>query len=112
MQPRQKDHDPDYGLDALIARVAAKADISEEAATRAVDIVLTAVKARLPQPMAKRLVPVIAGEASFDNPVKRALAETRRRATETRCRWEAAWARSAAAAQKFIDSVTRMFKAW
>ncbi len=112
MNRRQEDHAPDYGLDALIARVAVKAGITEEAATCAVDIVLTAVKAKLPPPMAKNLVPVIAGEASFDHPVKRAVGETRRRAAEIRSRWQVAWARSAEAAGKFIDSVTRLFKAW
>lgn len=112
MNRRQEDHEPDYGLDALIARVAAKAGISEEAATRAVDIVLTAVKIKLPQPMAKNLVPVIAGEASFEHPVKRAIKETRRRAAEIRSRGQAAWVRAAAAGEKFIDSVTRLFKAW
>jgi nucleoid DNA-binding protein len=34
------------GLDTLIERVADKAGISEEAAARAVDVVLTAVKGR------------------------------------------------------------------
>lgn len=93
MNHREEDHDPDYGLDALITRVAVKAGISEEAATRAVDIVLTAVKAKLPPPMAKNLVPVIAGEASFDHPVKRAMGETRRRVREIKSCCQAAWAR-------------------
>ena len=97
---------------ALIARVSAKAGISEEAATCAVDVVLTAVKAKLPQPMAKNLVPVIAGEASFDHPVKQAFDKMRRRAAEFRSCCQAAWVRSAAAVGKFIDSVTRLFKAW
>ena len=56
------------GLDALIARVADKAQISEEAATRAVDIVLTAVKDRLPPQMANKLIEVLAGEDDFGSP--------------------------------------------
>lgn len=56
------------GLNALIARVAAKAQISEEAAAQVVDIVLTAVKDRLPLQMAEKLVEVMAGEDDYGSP--------------------------------------------
>ena len=58
----------DKGLDILIARVADKARISEEAATKAVDIVLTAVKEKLPPQMAQKLVEVVAGEDDYGSP--------------------------------------------
>ncbi len=53
------------GIDAVIYRVSQKADIPEEAATVAVDEVLTAVKDRLPPAMAAKLVTVVAGEDTF-----------------------------------------------
>ncbi len=55
------------GIDAVIYRVSKKAGISEEAATAAVDEVLTAVKDRLPPAMAAKLVKVVAGEDTFSN---------------------------------------------
>jgi uncharacterized protein (DUF2267 family) len=112
MRSREEIRDPDYGLDALISRVAAKADISEEAATRAVDIVLTAVKARLPQPMARKLIQVVAGEESYDTPERRVFKDALRWTAETRGRWQDGWGRCSASVQKFIDSVTRLFKSW
>jgi hypothetical protein len=70
------------GLDNLIERVADKAQISEEAAARAVDVVLTAVKGKLPPQMAEKLVAVVAGEDDFGSPFDKM---TRRvaRATDT-----------------------------
>ena len=59
------------GLDVLIARVADKAQISEEAAARAVDVVLTAVKDKLPSQMAQRLIQVVAGEDDFGSPLEK-----------------------------------------
>ena len=59
------------GLDLLIARVADKAQISEEAAARAVDIVLTAVKDKLPPQMARKLIEVVAGEDDFGSPFEK-----------------------------------------
>lgn len=56
------------GLKALIARVAAIAQISEEAAAQVVDIVLTAVKERLPPQMAAKLIEVMAGEDDYGSP--------------------------------------------
>lgn len=56
------------GLNELISRVAAKAQISEEAAARVVDIVLTAVKDKLPPQMAGKLIEVMAGEDDFGSP--------------------------------------------
>lgn len=58
----------DGGLNALIARVAAKAGITEDAAAQVVDIVLTAVKDRLPPQMASKLIEVMAGEDDYDSP--------------------------------------------
>ncbi len=78
----------DSGIDAVICRVARKADISEQAATVAVDEVLTAVKQNLPPRMACRLVEVVAGESEFKGhripaiPELRRLAETRWRQLE------------------------------
>jgi hypothetical protein len=70
------------GLDTLIERVADKAGISEEAAARTLDVVLTAVKGRLPPHMAEKLVAVVAGEDDFGFPLDKM---TRRvaRATDT-----------------------------
>lgn len=70
------------GLDVLIARVADKAQISKEAAARAVDVVLTAVKDKLPPQMAGKLIEVVAGEDDFGSPFDKM---TRRvaRATDT-----------------------------
>lgn len=59
------------GLDALIARVAAKAQIPETGAAQAVDIVLTAVKDKLPPQMAGKLIAVMAGEDDFGSPLDR-----------------------------------------
>ena len=112
MRSREEEHGPGYGLDALISRVSAKAGISEDAATRAVDVVLTAVKAKLPPAMAKKLVRVVAGEANYDGPVRQALDQLRRRAEEVRCRAQAAWGRGAAAIQRLADSTARLFKSW
>lgn len=58
-------------LDALIARVAAKVQIPEESAAQVVDIVLTAVKGKLPPQMAGKLIAVMAGEDDFDSPLDR-----------------------------------------
>ncbi len=55
------------GIDAVIYRVSQKANISEQAATVAVDEVLTAVKDRLPPAMAAKLVTVVAGEDAFSS---------------------------------------------
>lgn len=53
------------GIDAVIHRVSQKANISEDAATVAVDEVLTVVKDKLPPAMAAKLVIVVAGEETF-----------------------------------------------
>ena len=55
------------GIDAVIDRVSRKAGISEDAATIAVDEVLTAVKDTLPSAMAAKLVTVVAGEETFSS---------------------------------------------
>jgi hypothetical protein len=71
MESQNNDQPQNYGIDALIEAVVKKANISEEAATQAVDTVLTAVKAKLPEPMAAKLVRVMAGEDSYDTSVGR-----------------------------------------
>lgn len=53
-------------MDELIATVARRANVSHQSATQAVDTVLTAVKDKLPDNMAKSLVRVMAGEDSFN----------------------------------------------
>ena len=62
----------EFGMDKLISRVALKAAITEEAASIAVDIVVAAVKEKLPPPMAEKLVQVLAGEDDYSSPIERA----------------------------------------
>ncbi len=68
----------DSGIDAVIDRVARKAGISEQAATTAVDEVLTAVKQKLPPTIAHKLVEVVAGEAEFQSHELPPIAQRRR----------------------------------
>ena len=49
----------------LIQRVCEKAEVDTEVAERTIDIVLTEVKQKLPDDMAKILVDVMAGETSY-----------------------------------------------
>ncbi len=61
------DGQPVNPLEQLIQNVAKRADITETSAEHVVDMVLTSVKRKLPNPMAERLVAVMSGEDDYAN---------------------------------------------
>lgn len=63
----ESENTPVNPLEQLIQNVAKRADISDSSAEHVVDMVLTSVKRKLPDPMAAKLVAVMSGEDDFAN---------------------------------------------
>jgi hypothetical protein len=112
MEGQDRPKDEGYGIDAVIAKVVRKADISEKAAAHAVDIVLTAVKHKLPPPMAAKLVRVVAGEDCYDTVLERSRKTIARVPQRLRSGWQTARQCAVASAVESWQSFWRLLKFW